>query len=208
MNQVQCEKRPEIRDALCPGMALGCVAQVLVRSNSSPGTYLTGRANPFHLNHAPPISLPEFTARLYKYFACSREAFVVAVAYLRRLHAAAPEIFGMQSAHKLILTTLTVAAKFTDDVACKQKHYAQCGGVDAAELSTLEATLLHRLNFTVFVTASEYDECCALLLHLDSHPLSSTADVANAFADIDVHAYKQPRAAIKAEIPILARGSC
>ena len=206
MNQLQIESRPDIRDALCPGTSLGCVAQVLARSNSGTHPYLASRENPYHLKHAPPISLPEFTARLYKYFACSRQAFVVAAAYLRRLHAAAPELFGMQSAHKLILASLTVAAKFTDDVACKQKHYAQCGGVESTELNVLEATLLHRLKFSVFVASSEYDECCALLLHLDSHPLSSTSDVAAAFADIDVHAYKRP--CHETEAVIRARGSC
>lgn len=186
-------RRPEIRDAFSPGTALGCVAQVLARPGPVP--YLANRAqNPYHLKHAPPMPLPDFTERLEKYFACSAPTYPVAAALLRRLHVAAPELFSIQSAHKLILAGLTIAAKFTDDAACKQTHYARCGGVDVAELNLLEATFLARLQFSTFVTEAEYDECCELLLHLDSNPLGDPAMARSALASADVHAYKRDRA--------------
>lgn len=148
------------------GTTLGHFVKYLC-SHTQP--YLEGgdnAGNPFFLKHTPPIALADFAERLHQYFACSRESFVVSGLYLMRLYSRRPDLFNMQSAHKLMLTALTVGAKFTDDITCKQKHYARCGGIEVEELNTLEAFLLSSISFHAFVTEEEYDAAAQYISHI------------------------------------------
>jgi len=147
---------------LSPSNALGAFIDILCTKPVE----LAGDENPFHLKHTPPISLPDFSDRLQKYFSCSSQSFVVTAIYLRRLFLVRSDIFSPQSAHKLLLTALTIGSKFTDDLSCTQSHYARCGGVDVAELNQLEGLFLNLIQFRAFVSAEEYDVTTQLLAHL------------------------------------------
>lgn len=149
-----------------PGALVGNFVELLCEQNKIVTTDPV--ENPFYLNHPPPISLPDFADRLQKYFACSAEAFVVTSLYLRRLYSVRPDLFSPRSAHKLFLSALTVAVKFTDDVSCKQAHYARCGGIEVTELNTLEAKLITEMKYILFVTPENYNESLNILCHLAS----------------------------------------
>ncbi|KAF4689402.1 mitochondrial peripheral inner membrane protein, partial [Perkinsus olseni] len=58
--------------------------------------------------------------------------------------------------HRLVLTALTVAAKFHDDIYYSNAFYARVGGVSVAELNTLELTLLKMMDWQCFVPTEEY----------------------------------------------------
>jgi hypothetical protein len=157
-----------------PGSLVGKFVEVLCDQSERITT--DPEANPFYLNHPPPISLTDFAERLQKYFACSPESFVVASLYLRRLYAVRPDLFCPRSAHKLFLTTLTVAVKFTDDVTCKQSHYSRCGGIEVEELNALETKVLRELAFNLFVSVEQYNQSLNILNHVVTNLLSSMVD--------------------------------
>jgi len=119
---------------------------------------------PFHINHVAPISLPDFGARLAQYFHCSPACYVVAAAYVRRIQNVAPYALHPRSAHKMLLTCLTVAAKFCEDVTCTQTHFARCGGIETEELNSLEQTFLSSLNYAMFVGEEEFAAAHAVLI--------------------------------------------
>jgi len=169
---------PQSQETLSPGFLVGSFIEILCQTQV-PGTLTVDNVeNPFHLNHPPPISLPDFSERLQKYFACSAESFVVASLYLRRLYTVRPDLFSPRSAHKLLLAALTAAVKFTDDITCKQAHYARCGGIEVTELNTLEAKLISELKFVLYVKPEQYTEGTNILRHLADLAHSSRLAVA------------------------------
>lgn len=119
--------------------------------------------SPFRLQHAAPISLGDFVDRLVTYFRCSDSSVVVAAIYLERLYNEAPELFDTHSTHKLVLTSLVLATKFTDDFVCHQPHYARCGGIDVVELNHLESVFASALKFTLFVHQDEHEAAITTL---------------------------------------------
>eukprot|EP00299_Pterocystis_sp_00344_P000756 c10337_g1_i1.p1 GENE.c10337_g1_i1~~c10337_g1_i1.p1 ORF type:complete len:186 (+),score=23.07 c10337_g1_i1:116-673(+) len=104
----------------------------------------------------PPITLGKFGMRLDRYCQCSLSCFVVAWAYLTRIRNTNPELFHTSNLHKLMLASLTIAAKYCDDITCTQKYYAQCGGVTVAELNCLEMELLKLIDFRAHVNETEF----------------------------------------------------
>jgi hypothetical protein len=73
----------------------------------------------------PEIGVRRYAERIYRYAGCSPACFVVAYAYLDRLAAPAPPEDGMTgvvaavdsySVHRLLITSVMVAAKFMDDM--------------------------------------------------------------------------------------------
>lgn len=69
----------------------------------------------------PEIGVRRYAERIYRYAGCSPACFVVAYAYLDRL--ATPQELGEEavavdsySVHRLLITSVMVAAKFMDDM--------------------------------------------------------------------------------------------
>jgi hypothetical protein len=106
----------------------------------------------------------DFIGRLESYLGCSPQTFVVAAGYLRRAFESHRDRFSPQCAHKMVLASLVVAAKFTDDLVYKQPHYAKCGGIDVAEMNLLEREFMNMLGYNAFVSELAFFEACELLL--------------------------------------------
>lgn len=135
------------------GIALSLFVNQACEESAATGKVME---TPFHINHIAPISLVDFGARLAQYFHCSPACYVVAAAYVRRLQACAPYVLHPRSAHKVLLTSLTVAAKFCEDVTCTQTHFARCGGIETEELNQLEMAFLQCLSYAAFVGETEF----------------------------------------------------
>ncbi|KAF4655900.1 mitochondrial peripheral inner membrane protein, partial [Perkinsus chesapeaki] len=58
--------------------------------------------------------------------------------------------------HRLLLTALTLAAKYYDDCYYANKRYAEVGGVSTRELNSLEASFLDMIHYRLFVAPEEY----------------------------------------------------
>jgi hypothetical protein len=106
----------------------------------------------------PKVSLSSYASRIYKYFRCTDECFVLCLVYIDRIARAHPEIEVTDfSCHRLFFISAVVAAKFHDDTYASNEYFARVGGIQTAELNALEAEFLQLLHWRLYVGPSEYD---------------------------------------------------
>eukprot|EP00871_Galdieria_phlegrea_P001811 jgi/Galph1/2630/GphlegSOOS_G1280.1 len=118
---------------------------------------LRGLSTIFHAVRPPSISVLDYMLRMFKYAFCSRSCFIISVIYLEKA-AAKEQSFRLTSlnVHRLLITSLMLAAKYLDDIYYNNAYYAKVGGVSLSELNLLELELLHVLEFSVAVSKKEY----------------------------------------------------
>lgn len=106
----------------------------------------------------PEISVQQYVGRLAKYAQCSQAAFVTALVYMDRLAFVDSKlVISPYNLHRLLITSLCLAAKFLDDKCFSNAHYARVGGIESVgEMNRLERHLLQRLKHRLFVTPHEY----------------------------------------------------
>lgn len=114
---------------------------------------------------APNISIAKYLERIYKYTQCSASCFVVGYVYMDRLVHRHPELLVVSlNVHRLLITSVMVAAKMLDDVHFDNAFYARVGGVNNKELNRLELELLFMLDFGLVVSSRVFESYC---LHLE-----------------------------------------
>lgn len=112
----------------------------------------------------PKVSITKYLTRIHKYFHCSDECFVLALAYVDRLVKTQPLVqVTPLTCHRLMLASCVVAAKFHDDEFVSNDYYAKVGGIEASELNALEAEFLLLLDWKLFVSPREYNLYLATL---------------------------------------------
>ncbi|GFE54583.1 cyclin2 related [Babesia ovis] len=128
----------------------------IVKSNETKKGVVTR----FHSMNAPPISIPDYVNRIARHVRCSNECFVLALVYIERITKMHKNfVVSILNVHRLIITAVMLAAKFSDDVYFSNKFYAQVGGVNVAEINMLESQFLTMLNFQLYVNTLEYESC-------------------------------------------------
>lgn len=71
----------------------------------------------FHGVRSPAITIPKYLDRIYKYTNCSPACFVVGYVYIDRLiHRHPGSLVASLNVHRLLVTSIMVAAKVLDDV--------------------------------------------------------------------------------------------
>jgi hypothetical protein len=69
----------------------------------------------FHGHRVPDLSIKLYAERIFKYARCSPSCFVLGLIYMER-YLQQPNIYMTSlSVHRLLITSVAVAAKFTDD---------------------------------------------------------------------------------------------
>lgn len=118
----------------------------------------------------PEIGVRRYAERIYRYAGCSPACFVVAYAYLDRLAAPPQDDAGGEevavdsySVHRLLITSVMVAAKFMDDIHYNNAYFARVGGVEVREMNGLELEFLFALRFRLNVTPDDFASYCAAL---------------------------------------------
>eukprot|EP00179_Madagascaria_erythrocladioides_P003308 CAMPEP_0198314836 /NCGR_PEP_ID=MMETSP1450-20131203/5327_1 /TAXON_ID=753684 ORGANISM="Madagascaria erythrocladiodes, Strain CCMP3234" /NCGR_SAMPLE_ID=MMETSP1450 /ASSEMBLY_ACC=CAM_ASM_001115 /LENGTH=227 /DNA_ID=CAMNT_0044017917 /DNA_START=72 /DNA_END=755 /DNA_ORIENTATION=- len=108
----------------------------------------------FHAQAPPAISLEDYLVRLMRYTCCSPVCFVSALLCLESAGEtnAALRVDSL-NAHRLLLTTVMIAAKFWDDTFFASSYYARVGGVPTSELNALELEFLVLADFRVCFSA-------------------------------------------------------
>ncbi|GJD12928.1 Cyclin-U4-1 [Galdieria sulphuraria] len=111
----------------------------------------------FHAIRPPSISVLDYLLRMFKYAFCSRSCFIIAIVYLERV-AAKERAYQLTclNVHRLLITSLMLAAKYLDDIYYNNAYYAKVGGVSLGEMNLLELELLEALNFSLAVDKKEY----------------------------------------------------
>ncbi|GJP40131.1 hypothetical protein CLOM_g24416 [Closterium sp. NIES-68] len=118
----------------------------------------------FHGLRAPGISIAKYLDRIFKYANCSPSCFVIAYIYIDRLIKSQPDmVITSLNVHRLLATSVMIAAKFLDDEYYNNAYYAKVGGVATSEMNRLELEFLFRIKFRLNVTTEEFMEYCKLL---------------------------------------------
>eukprot|EP00743_Colponemidia_sp_Colp-15_P003663 GILK01003954.1.p1 GENE.GILK01003954.1~~GILK01003954.1.p1 ORF type:complete len:229 (-),score=14.68 GILK01003954.1:156-842(-) len=113
----------------------------------------------FHALRAPNISIVDYLCRISKYAACSNECFVLALIYIdRAVKRNNGFIVTSLNVHRLLISSVMLAAKFFDDHYYNNAYFAKVGGVPTAELNALEAEFLSMLNFRLHVRSSVFEQ--------------------------------------------------
>lgn len=110
----------------------------------------------FEAFRAPGISIREYLMRIHKYAACSPECFVLALVYIDRLHQMQGIVLTELNVHRVLITSIVLAAKFFDDHYFNNTYYAKVGGVPCVEMNELEIEFLLLINFSLHVATDTY----------------------------------------------------
>eukprot|EP01064_Diplonema_japonicum_P027471 TRINITY_DN3974_c3_g1_i1.p2 TRINITY_DN3974_c3_g1~~TRINITY_DN3974_c3_g1_i1.p2 ORF type:complete len:166 (+),score=33.71 TRINITY_DN3974_c3_g1_i1:64-561(+) len=93
--------------------------------------------------------LESYVARVAQFMKCSEKALLSAFVLLDRTASLIP--LTRLNAHKLFFTAVVLTVKYVDDLTYSNSYYAKIGGIHAAQLFHLEATMLKALDWRVHV---------------------------------------------------------
>ncbi|KAJ9188133.1 hypothetical protein P3X46_003524 [Hevea brasiliensis] len=112
---------------------------------------------------APAVSIRQYIDRIFKYSGCSPSCFVVAHIYVDRFIQSTDVRLTSLNVHRLLITSVMVAAKFIDDAFFNNAYYAKVGGVSTAELNRLERKFLFSIDFRLHVNVNTFGRYCSEL---------------------------------------------
>jgi len=149
-------KPDETGKAIVP--VLACVLnQLCMRNDKLPMNQKN--VSKFHALRPPAITIKDYLSRIAKYAACSGECFVLALVYIDRIIQTNPTfVVNSLNIHRLLITSVMLAAKFFDDQYFNNAYYAKVGGVPCNEMNSLEVEFLFMTNFTLFVATDTYKQ--------------------------------------------------
>ncbi|KAL6057022.1 Cyclin, variant 2 [Balamuthia mandrillaris] len=111
----------------------------------------------FHAQRPPSISVTQYLQRILTYAPCSYECFVLALVYIDRIVQYRPEFqVNSLNIHRLLITSILLAAKFFDDCYYNNAFYAKVGGVSGKEMNRMEMEFLYLINFSLSFTADTF----------------------------------------------------
>ncbi|XP_015875163.3 cyclin-P3-1 isoform X1 [Ziziphus jujuba] len=117
----------------------------------------------FDGSKAPNMNVRQYMERIFKYASCSTSCFVVAYIYIERFVQGTGVRLTSLNIHRLLITSVLVAAKFMDYLCHNNAYYAKVGGVSTAEMNNLEMEFLFNLDFKLHVTTEVYGKYCQQL---------------------------------------------
>lgn len=135
---------------------LGSVLERLVATNSAVERPDKNQITKFHALKAPGIGIIQYLERIHKYASCSTECFILALIYIDRLIQGNNFLLTELNVHRVIITSVLLAAKFFDDAYYNNAYYAKVGGVLVSEMNRLEVEFLFRINFSLYVNPELY----------------------------------------------------
>lgn len=151
---------------------LSAVLERLVGANTSLAKADPGQVTKFHALKAPRIGIYQYLERIHKYASCSTECFIMALIYIDRLIQRNNFLLTELNVHRVVITSVLLAAKFFDDAYYNNAYYAKVGGVLVSEMNSLEVEFLFRVNFSLHVSPDLYSKYHAELI---SHAIGTTA---------------------------------
>ncbi|KAI4301257.1 hypothetical protein L6164_034551 [Bauhinia variegata] len=117
----------------------------------------------FHGLRAPTLSIPKYIDRIFKYSGCSPSCFVVAHIYVDRFLQQSEVKLTSLNVHRLLITSIMIAAKFMDDAFFNNAYYAKVGGISTTELNRLEMNFLFSIDFRLQVSIDIFGKYCSQL---------------------------------------------
>ncbi|KAJ6681357.1 CYCLIN [Salix koriyanagi] len=123
-------------------------------------TQIKDVATIFHGLRPPTVSIRDYVDRIFKYSGCSPSCFVVAHIYMDRFLQQTDIRLTALNVHRLLITSVMIAAKFVDDAFFNNAYYAKVGGVSTEELNRLEMKFLFSIDFRLQVNVNTFGNYC------------------------------------------------
>ncbi|CEP17459.1 hypothetical protein [Parasitella parasitica] len=107
----------------------------------------------FHSRTIPNIAVRPYLVRILKFTPFSNEVLLCLLIYFDRMVKFKKTRYAVNSytVHRLLITGIVVASKFTSDVFYPNSRYAKVGGIPLCELNQLELEFLFLCNFDLHV---------------------------------------------------------
>eukprot|EP01060_Flectonema_neradi_P008930 TRINITY_DN1639_c3_g2_i1.p1 TRINITY_DN1639_c3_g2~~TRINITY_DN1639_c3_g2_i1.p1 ORF type:complete len:178 (+),score=20.73 TRINITY_DN1639_c3_g2_i1:59-592(+) len=122
-----------------------------------------------HCVEVPQISLSDYYDRISKYCKVSEPCYVISLIYMDRLHSTNDEMRVTEhSVHRLLITSILLAAKFRDETYLTTEFYSQVAGVAETTLERLEKLFLTSLDYSLYVSRSEYEHYAETIMRRES----------------------------------------
>jgi len=147
------------------GVALSTVAE----RNQQLSAQNKESLKPFQSDQVPPISIIDYMNRIVKYAFCSPECYIFALIYIDRLISNTGGRITLHNVHRLLITSIMLAAKGRDDKYYSNAYYSTLGGVTNTELNKLEVAFLSLINFDLYVSNEVFTRYRAELIHSIPH---------------------------------------
>jgi hypothetical protein len=104
----------------------------------------------------------DYVQRIADHSKCSLVCFVAAYGYLQRLSKVDSKYrVCSRSVHRLLISSVLIAAKLFDDKFYSNAFYARIGGISTKELNRLELEMLQLLEFRMWVQREDLLACAA-----------------------------------------------
>jgi len=140
------------------------LANALQKLVSHDSGYTSAEGTRFHAPRTPSISIRQYVERIVTYAPCTVECFVVALVYLDRIIRNQGSMFvNPRTIHRLLITSVLLAAKYCDDIYFNNKYYARVGGISCSEMNALELEFLGRCKFDCNINAEEFNRFSHIL---------------------------------------------
>lgn len=104
------------------------------------------------------FALVKYVNRIVSLVSGSSSIFITALCLLQRAKKVDPLLAVHEfNVHRLWITAVVLASKMLEDEVYSNEHYARMGGVPSlSEMNRLEAAMLKKLNFSLYVPEAEY----------------------------------------------------
>ncbi|TPX39637.1 hypothetical protein SeLEV6574_g07083 [Synchytrium endobioticum] len=107
----------------------------------------------FHSRASPNISINDYLRRIVKYASVEKSVLLLLLIYIDRI-CERSKLFTISSltAHRFIITAVTVGSKTISDIYPTNTHFAKVGGISVVELNLLEVEMCTTINWRLAVT--------------------------------------------------------
>ncbi|CAO3590241.1 unnamed protein product [Absidia cylindrospora] len=112
----------------------------------------------FHSRAKPAISIYAYLVRILKFAPFTNEALLSLLVYFDRIAVKRHYAVNSFNVHRLLITSVVIASKFTSDVYYPNNRYAKVGGLPLLELNQLELDFLFLCEFKLYVALEDLQE--------------------------------------------------
>lgn len=135
------------------------ITQLVNRNDKIPAPHRGSNVCPsFNAQSAPEISIAYYVQRISKYTPCSPECYLAAIIYIDQIIQTHKMLLNSLNIHRLIITSILIAAKLYDETTYNNKYYSVVGGVALHELNALELQFIALLNFDLNIPWNVYEQ--------------------------------------------------
>ncbi|KAF4364962.1 hypothetical protein G4B88_021779 [Cannabis sativa] len=171
---------------------LSSLLQRVSESNDINCQFQAQKISIFHGLSRPTITIQSYLERIFKYANCSPSCYIVAYVYLDRFAQKQTSLpINSFNVHRLLITSVMVAAKFMDDMYYNNAYYAKVGGISTKEMNFLEVDFLFGVGFQLNVTPTTFQTyCCYLqreMLLMQPPPQLTTSSLITSGKSLNLH---------------------